>query len=583
MRRLLLATALFLLLLATPATVHADLNNFTITDFSAEETLSRADPQGQLHVVEHISVDFTDYNHGILRAIPNRYKGRPLQLHINSVTSPSGAPTQYSTYDSNDHTVVKIGDPKRTVSGVQEYTVDYTLNNVISFYGDRDELYWDVNGDQWGQPTSHVALALHLPHDAKLSPRQPVCYAGERGDSKRCVITRSGNSVFATAFALSGHETLSYVVGFEKGYFTPASPWERVGDYLWQILVIVGLPLLSLGFGFVWWWRKGRDVPGKGTIVPEYEPPTGISPIEAGAILDFQVDNRDITATLIDLARRGYIKIIETRKDRVILKDKLTYSLQLLKADTAELNPYEQTLVSSLFGELKADEAIELSDKENKLYTTANDLRKSVSKNLTSAGYFRQNPKKFLVKVSSISAIAFVGFVLADFANQFHLLTTLFSVMLSVIILFLFARIMPARTAQGVEAKEHLLGLRLYMETAEKDRMKMLEGPNAKYAANPAEPERTIQFFEKLLPYAIVMQVEKEWAKQFTDIYSAPPEWYGGNLTSFNAGYLAGSLNGGFTSTINSSFSPPTSSGSSGFGGGGFAGGGGGGGGGGGW
>jgi uncharacterized membrane protein len=91
-----------------------------------------------------------------------------------------------------------------------------------------------------------------------------------------------------------------------------------------------------------------------------------------------------------------------------------------------------------------------------------------------------------------------------------------------------------------------------------------------------------VELFEKLLPYAIVMGVEKEWADQFKNIYSQPPEWYSGNITSFNAGYLAGSLNSGFNSAVNASFSPPSNSGSSGFGGG-FSGGGGGGGGGGGW
>lgn len=583
MKRLLLAIALFLLLLAAPATVHADVNNFTITDFTADETLTRDDPQGVLHIVERINVDFTDYNHGILRAVPNRYKGYTLKLHINAVTSTSGAPAQYTTYEESGNTVLKIGDPNRTVTGAQEYTIDYAVHNVIGFYDNHDELYWDVNGDQWGQPVTHVAVTLHLPHGAKLTPYKPACFAGGPGLDRPCTIARSGSTVTASASGLRGYETLTYVVAFEKGYFAPASLWERVHDHLWLFVSILGLPLLSFAAGFVWWWRKGRDAPGRGTIVPEYEPPTGISPIEAGALVDFQVDNRDITATIIDMARRGYIKIMETREDRLILKDKLTYSLQLEKTGTSALSTYERTLLTSLFGDLKSAEVVKLADKRNKLYSTAKDLRKAVSKNLTSAGYFRQNPKKYLFKISSLSSLVFVGFILADVATQFHLLALLFGLIVSVIILFLFARLMPARTATGTAAREQLLGLKMYMETAEKDRLEMLEGPNAKYAAKGPEPERTVEFFEKLLPYAIVMNVEKEWAGQFKDIYTAPPEWYSGNFVSFNAGYLAGSLNSGFAATVNNSFSSPASSGGSGFSGGGFAGGGGGGGGGGGW
>jgi uncharacterized membrane protein len=583
MRRLLLAVALALLILLAPSTVHADVNNFTITKFTADETLSRTDKQGTLHVRERIEVVFTDFNHGILRAIPTSYRGQSLKLHINSVQTVAGAASQYTTYQSNGNTVLKIGDPNRTVTGKQTYLIDYTMQNVIAFFGSHDELYWDVNGDQWDQPTAYVKVTLHLPSDAKLASVSPVCYAGANThDSSRCTIERQGDKVTATAAALGSRETLTYVVGFNKGYFSPQTLLERVQDHLWQLVTIVGLPLLSLLAGFTWWWRKGRDAPGRGTIMPEYEPPKAISPIEAGAITDFRVDNRDITATIIDLARRGYIKIIETHEDRLILKDKLSYTLELLRADVEDLTIYERTLLTAIFKTMTVHESVKLADLKNDLYSTANDLRKAVSLNLTTLGYFRQDPKKFLWKLGSLFSIVYVGIFLIGFANQLHAVAALVGVIISVIILALFARIIPARTEKGVAAREQLLGLKMYMETAEKDRLQMLEVPNARYATNAGEPVRTVELFEKLLPYAIVMGVEKEWADQFKNIYSQPPEWYNGNITSFNAGYLAGSLNSGFNSAVNASFSPPSNSGSSGFGGG-FSGGGGGGGGGGGW
>lgn len=585
MRKLLFAIAVLTLALIAPSTAHADVNNFTITNFTADETLSRSDPQGTLHVRERIEVVFTDYNHGILRAIPTSYHGQSLKLHINSVQAVAGAASSYTTYNSNGNTVLKIGDPNRTVTGKQTYLIDYTLQNVISFYGTHDELYWDVNGDQWDQPTAYVKVTVHLPAGAKLATPDPVCYAGAQShDSSRCTIYTEGNTVVATAAALAGRETLTYVVGFDTGYFAPSTVWDRLHDHLWQLVTIVGLPLISFIAGFVWWWRKGRDAPGRGTIVPEYGPPEGISPIEAGAIADFQVDNRDITATFIDLARRKYIQIIETKVDRKILKDKVTYSLKLINVDKTQLTTYERALlVGVFFADYKADATKELADLKNSFYKTAEEIRKTVSQNLTKAGYFRQNPKKFLFKLSGVFTVIYIGAALIGFASQVHALGALAGVTVSAIILFLFARLMPARTAQGVAAREHLLGLKLFMETTEKDRLKMLEGPNAPYANNAGEPVRTVELFEKLLPYAIVMQVEKEWAGQFKDIYPSPPDWYNGNATSFNAGYLAGSLNGGFNSAIHASFSPPSSSGSSGFGGGGFSGGGGGGGGGGGW
>lgn len=143
MKRLgnLLTVLSLLVVFGLPGLATADVNDFTVRNFTADETLTRADRQGELHVIENIDVTFTDYNHGILRAIPQRYKNHSLQLHVNKVSSTSGAPSQYTTYTDNGNTVVKIGDPAKTVTGDQSYTIDYTLRNVISFYDDHAELY----------------------------------------------------------------------------------------------------------------------------------------------------------------------------------------------------------------------------------------------------------------------------------------------------------------------------------------------------------------------------------------------------------------------------------------------------------
>jgi uncharacterized membrane protein len=103
-----------------------------------------------------------------------------------------------------------------------------------------------------------------------------------------------------------------------------------------------------------------------------------------------------------------------------------------------------------------------------------------------------------------------------------------------------------------------------------------------KKSVNPEDPKQVIKLFEDLLPYAMLFGLEKEWAEQFNNLYTQPPGWYSGNMSTFNAIYLANAMSG-FNSASSNVFTAPSSSGSSGFGGGGFSGGGGGGGGGGGW
>lgn len=187
-------------------------------------------------------------------------------------------------------------------------------------------------------------------------------------------------------------------------------------------------------------------------------------------------------------------------------------------------------------------------------------------------------PKEFYTLAVLLASMA----LLLSLAGLFGPLIVV-SLGLAIGIVLAFMIIMGKRTTEGVAVKEQLLGLKMYMETAEADRIKMMQSPNAPYAQNAAEPVRNVELYEKLLPYAVVMGVENEWSKQFEGLYRQPPDWYSGNYSTFSTVYLASSIGSNFSSAMNRAYAPPKSSGSSGFGGGGFSGGGGGGGGGGGW
>jgi predicted membrane protein DUF2207 len=583
------AAMLTMAVFAPAQVAHADVNDFTVTSFTADDTLDRADAQGELRIVEHINVDFTNYNHGILRAIPNSYKGHRLQLHVNKVSSDSNAPARYTTYQSGGNTVLKIGDPNRTVTGQQEYTLDYTVRNVISFYGDHDELYWDINGDQWDQPFEVVSLRLHLPAGLQLAFHDPLCYTGSFGDaSHNCEIYQNRPHVLATqTFAeLSAGQTLSVAVGFQRGYFHPSRWYETAGEYSRGAIEFAVPFVLIAGLAAVYWWRRGRDPKGTGIIVPEYEPPDGLRPIEVGTLIDFRTDNKDITATIIDLAVRGYIRIIQRKVPSPIplVKDKQTYVLELRKTDLSRLTGNERELLSAIFPVTdKVGETVDLDMLKNQLATSAVGLRKSVTKELIASGYIKPMPRlglqagslRPMIFGSIWVALIVIGAIHASGSAGAGAIAGL-------LVALLFLAFMSSRTQKGVTTKEHIQGLKLFLKVTETQRLKMLQSPNAPYAAKTQAPERTVDLFEKLLPYAMVLGVENEWAKQFKDIYRTPPDWYQGNWSTFSVLYLTSSINSSFVGSVNSAFSPAASASGSGFGGGG-AGGGGGGGGGGGW
>jgi hypothetical protein len=152
----------------------------------------------------------------------------------------------------------------------------------------------------------------------------------------------------------------------------------------------------------------------------------------------------------------------------------------------------------------------------------------------------------------------------------------------------LYVFIMGAPTPLGAKLTDGIDGLRQYLTLAEKDRMNMAGAP----AMSP-------QHFEKLLPYAVALGVEKPWSQTFEVWLAAAaagvagaaayhPGWYSGNFSGGSFSDRIGGFSSSMASTIASTLPSPPPSSSSGFsggsgGGGGFSGGGGGGGGGGGW
>lgn len=570
------ATTVALLLVIAPVTAHADVSGFTVTDFTADYYLKQDDPQGTLDVTERISVDFSDYNHGIERAIPKKYQGQNQHIKITKVQR-DGTTEPYTTYGSNGNEVVRIGDADKTITGAHFYILEYSVDNVIKFTDSQDQLIWNTNGTQWKQPFYTVSATLHLPDKLVGKFSDTVCYTGLQGStSHNCTVNQNGSEVlYQTTLPLAAGETMTFAGHFPVGTFAKPTFKDWWQEYAATILQILIPPALAFAYAYGRWRKHGKDTKGRGTIVPEYAPPDGLRAAEADVINRFKLGTGAVSATIIDLAIRKYLKIVEGESDGLLgLGKHKTYSFQKLPPPQNDtLKPYEESILAGLFA---TGEAVQATDLRNSFYVTATSVQRDIPQALTAAGYFPSNP----VKAGTVMALGglalFTGAWIifgADWALAIGLA-------IGGAIIATFSRLMPNRTAKGAEAKETLAGLKLYMETAEKDRIAMLQSPDAPYAAKSDAPQQTVELFEKLLPYAMVMGVEKEWAKQFESIYTTPPDWYSGNWAAFNTAYLVSSLNDS-VGAMNSSFAAPASS-SSGSGGG-FSGGGGGGGGGGGW
>lgn len=561
--------------------------NFTIQSFDADYYLGKTDKNAStMRVTEKIVAEFPAYdqNHGILRAIPKTYQNHPVDLKIDSVTDADGKALKYSSNTENDNLVLKIGDADSYVHGQQHYTIAYHMQNVTATFDDHDEFYWDINGNQWSQPFGSVTARVHIPANLSSALQaNKVCYTGTYGStSQDCQITtdkENGDSLVtvATTRPFEAEETLSVVLGFTSGTF--AKYTVPLSQVILTIVAIVGLglapPVVTLILMIRKWRTYGRDAKGRGTIVPEYLPPKDVGVLQSSGILHQNFATSAISAQIIDLAVRHYIKVYE-EKEKKLFKDKVAYSVELIKAPT-DLRSEEKDVVDMLFGEGAAVGArVKLSDLSTTLYKKSAALGKKLDKQLAAEGYFVKPPSQvFQTYIAWGVGLVIVGFIFPPFTV---------GLLVAGVIVLVMARLMPARTQKGVDMRDYLYGLRDYMKLAESDRIKTLQSPHGRLTEkiDTGDEKQLVKLYERLLPYAMLFGIEREWAKEFANLYhEQSPDWYVGS-GAFNAVYFAGALHG-FSSASTASFSPPSSSSSSGMGGGGFSGGGGGGGGGGGW
>lgn len=573
-----------------PTKALADVQDFEITNFTADYYLSKDKAKtSQLKVVEKIDVNYPNFNqnHGIERAIPNTYQNHKVNLRILSVEDAVGTPLKYTTRQANDNTVLRIGDPNVYVYGPKSYVITYDQRNVIS-YQENDEFYWNVNGTQWPQTIQNISAKIHT--DSQLTTQltgKQVCFKGLQGSPiQDCTITSGAsldeNVITVQARDVAPYQTLTFDIEFKKGTFEQgpevlaAEKQQRLLIML-SIGILIALPLATFIIMYRKWKTVGNDPKGRGVIIPEYVAPKGLNVINSGYILEQKLLPKMLSAGIIQIAIAGYLQISEI-KEKKLIGTKTDYELKIIK-NISTLSKEQKDVIVAFFGSMEVGSTTKISTQNNKLYTTLTQLKSYLAENLTTNGYFVSNPEKARSKYTVWGILLIVSSFI-----MFLIVPIGLALLLSGIIVLVFSKIMPSRTDKGVETREYLLGLKEYIKLAEKDRIAYLQSPKGveKKAVDPKDPKQVIKLFEDLLPYAMLFGLEKEWAEQFSDLYTQPPGWYSGNMNTFNAIYLANAMSG-FNSASSNVFTAPSSSGSSGFGGGGFSGGGGGGGGGGGW
>ncbi len=536
-----------------------------------------------IHVREQIVYDFSTLErHGIFRQIPFSYQASSTTytapISSVTVTDADGTPRRFQESRTGSELTLKIGDPDVTVSGEQTYIITYSVTGPFLYFTDRDELYWNVVGS-WSVPIDRASVLVNLPLDTTVL--DAACYQGVQGSVETCdegtrLISDERAGYHAAANELATQEGFSVAVAFPKGTIAVVQrPWERTPQRsMWSYWPLI-LPLAVFLFMARLWYTRGRDPEGRTTIVTQFEPPHDMTPSMAGVVYNERIEPREISAEIIRLAVDGYIKIHRIDKE-VLFLTTTDYLLERMQAektpdDTLQALILEQLFQSEFLGTAEVDggriEGVMLSKMKQKFARELEIIEDALYAEVYDRGYFIERPDKVRKRFSLGGIVLmFVGAGAALMLQHFTLVLLGIGVAVSGAMIGLWGLIMPAKTREGVRVKEHLEGFKRYVGVAEKDRI-----------AFHNAPERTPELFDAMVPYAVVYGVEKEWARQFEDIYATEPRWYHGvDGESFSPSSFTSDISA-FSSDF-SAASAPSSSGSSGGGsvGGGFGGGGGG-------
>ncbi len=560
-----------LLILAVPAYAR----DWRIARFETHMSVER---DGTAAVTERIDAVFVGEYHGIYRDIPIEYPGPrgsnyTLFLKVTSVTDAEGNALKYESRVNNGSRHLKIYIP-----GAEDATktvlLHYIVRNPIRWFDDHDELYWNVTGNDWPVPIDSAGAVISFPSNAAGNMRAQA-FTGLYGSHDRdATVQIRGNTVLVDANnPLEMRAGLTGDVYLNKGILQQPS-WLTQAIWFLRSNLIVLLPLWAFVVMFFLWWTKGRDPQSGLSVAPMYEPPKDMTPAEVGSLLDDHVHPRDITSTLVDLAVKGYLKI-EEKDERVLLFSHRDYVFHSLKPKESwgSLAAHERVTLNHLFPGDATE--IRLSALKNQFYVAIPSIKSDILSELKGKGMYSVDPDSahgYVVLGILLTALPFALAQIAGVTSIFDApLLLAAGVALAIIVIIIFARIMPAKSRKGVDTKVQILGFEEFVNRVDADRLKRM-------------PPDT---FEKYLPYAMALGIESRWAKAFQGITVNPPNWYVGATpyAMFNPILFAGTMHSMAMDAHNTFVSAPRSSssgsgwgggGGGGFSGGGFGGGGGG-------
>ena len=553
-----------------------------IPAFGQEERILHYDIQIEVQtdrsidVSESITVYVTGdkIKRGLTRSLPTTRNLKDTKIKMKydiTEVRKNGEIEPFTISRSGGRQTLRIGDKNVFLQpGEYTYLIKYSVPNQTGDFENYDEIYWNAIGHEVSFRVEDASCRIRVPAGAKII--QEVAYVGKYGteydaEEKAYMVNDEGTFLdYRITRPLAPNEGFTVAVGFEKGYLKEPNLFQKFGTLILAILSI----LLLAPYYIYTWWKYGQDPPTPASY-PIYHSPDQLSAGSINYIRKGGYDAKSFTASVIDLAIKGFLKIEEKEKKGFFSKSKI-YDLVKIKEADSSLPSEEKLLLETLF--MTSDRYHLDGEYDPVMEKTSNIHQANLSAQHRS--FVREGHNSRFLVIPVLAAIILIGlsvflFAKNPYAQGVNLIALVVLVPVMILGIAIYAYLIKKPTTAKLELRARIKGFLMYLEMAEKDRLNLL---------NP--PELTPEHFEEALPYAFALGVEHKWSEKFKTILEATkyrPEWN----NSSNPTLFVHSFGRDFSSSVSAASTQPQQSGSGGSGGGGFSGGGGGGGGVGGW
>jgi uncharacterized membrane protein len=562
-----LALLVFTILIATTAVKSAEV----ITSFHARIELQK---NGEMLVTETISVisEGRQIRRGIFRDFPRYYIDEDNQkrrevFNVVSVRR-NGQYEPYHFEVVNEFDRVFIGtEDVLLANGAHEFEITYKTNRQVGFFDNEEELYWNVTGNGWAFPIQRASAEIILTEGGRFSGSN--FFTGPFGATDKnaiAEISQNGNiATFKTTTGLARQEGLTIVVKMPIGTIDePTKSQENA--WLWldfgHVIVGVGTAALAFFYYVFAWFFVGRD-PKLGRVEQRKTTSLGISP----ALVHY-ISNKGrigaswtaISAAILSLAVKGHITMDKFGGDPVLTQEgdvnlrRLPVGEAAIMRMIAETGEFKLNKDNGLrVAKLKSSFKSAMEDEHRGVFYEHNTMLIVIGILISVMGalatlffnidgliymimalvssafsfvfllpvYFlfrwiwrRQSPQKRIVGllIFSIIALAGIGFAIlmlvsfvqgnGSWANSIFV-----GALIALILLNLtFFHLMGSPTALGAQMMGQIEGLKLHLINFHQQRMNL-----------SGTPDMTPKYFEKQLPYAVALEVEKPWSDAFSE------------------------------------------------------------------